>query len=354
MDRILVTGGAGFVGSCLALDLKRRYHGAKVVAFDNLRRRGSEMNLPRLREAGIEFVHGDIRNPEDLDMAGPADLLIECSAEPSVLAGFDSSPRYVLNTNLNGTVNCLEHARQCDAAVLFISTSRVYPVARLKALDYREDETRFRLLEEQANPGASGRGISESFPLEGARSMYGATKLCSELLLHEYMDMYGLKGIINRCGLLTGPWQMGKVDQGVVVLWMARHIFGGRLSYIGYGGSGKQVRDMLHIDDLARLIAHEIQHLDALSGETFNVGGGLPVSASLLELTALCSEITGRTISITADPQERPADIPIYITDHSRVTQRTGWLPERGVKAILGEISVWIESHRESLSAVLS
>lgn len=353
MERILVTGGAGFVGSCLALDLKRRCHGARVVAFDNLRRRGAELNLPRLREAGIEFAHGDIRNPEDLDAAGPADLILECSAEPSVLAGFDSSPRYVINTNLNGTVNCLEHARQCGASVLFVSTSRVYPVARLKALDYREDESRFRLLEEQAIPGASGRGISEAFPLEGARSMYGATKLCSELLLHEYMDMYGLKGVINRCGLLTGPWQMGKVDQGVVVLWMARHMFGGSLSYIGYGGSGKQVRDILHIDDLARLIAYQVEHLDDLSGETFNVGGGLPVSASLLELTALCREITGREIAIAADAQERPADIPIYLTDHTKVTQRTGWLPERGVKAILDEIGLWIESHREMLSPIL-
>lgn len=354
MTTILVTGGAGFVGAHLARGLRDRYPNARLVALDNLKRRGAELNLPRLREKGIEYVHGDIRHPSDIAEAGPFDLLIECSAEPSVLAGYGGSPRYVVDTNLGGTVNCLEAARQCGAGILFLSTSRVYPVATLNALEYTESESRFVLADRQSLPGASARGITEDFPLEGTRSLYGATKLCSELLMQEFLDMYGLKGVINRCGILTGPWQMGKIDQGVVVLWAARHIYGGQLEYIGFGGAGKQVRDMLHVDDLLRLVIYEIDHLDTLSGKVFNVGGGVDVSASLLELTRFCQTLTGNTIEIGSQPQNRPADIPIYITDHSKVTQETGWRPQKDVKTIMSEVCAWIEENRESLRPILA
>ena len=132
--RILVTGGAGFVGSNLASFFKRDRPDATVVAFDNLRRRGSELALSRLRAAGVEFRHGDVRNAEDLAEAGDFDLMIECSAEPSVHAGYGASPAYVINTNLTGTINCLEAVRRCGAALVFLSTSRVYPIAGLRAL----------------------------------------------------------------------------------------------------------------------------------------------------------------------------------------------------------------------------
>ena len=114
--RILVTGGAGFVGSTLALRARQAWPEASVTAFDNLRRRGSELNLPRLRDAGVAFVHGDIRNPADLAPLGrDLDLLLECSAEPSVLAGYDGDPSYVVDTNLTGTIHCLELARKAGA-----------------------------------------------------------------------------------------------------------------------------------------------------------------------------------------------------------------------------------------------
>jgi CDP-paratose 2-epimerase len=332
MKSILVTGGAGFVGACLAIGLKARYPAARVTALDNLRRRGSELNLPRLKAAGADFLHGDIRSPADIEEAGDFDLLLECSAEPSVLAGFGGSPKYVLDTNLTGTLNCLEATRRCRGAVIFLSTSRVYPIAPLRRLNYIEAETRLELAGEQPCPGASAAGISERFPLEGTRSLYGATKLASELILTEYLDMYGIRGLVNRCGVLTGPWQMGKVDQGVVVLWAARHEFGGKLNYIGFGGKGKQVRDLLHVDDLLDLICRQIEQLGTLSGEVFNVGGGRPVSASLCELTALCESFTGNRITIASETPERPADIPLYLTDHGRVTAATGWRPRHSVE----------------------
>ncbi|HEO72331.1 MAG TPA: NAD-dependent epimerase/dehydratase family protein, partial [Candidatus Hydrogenedentes bacterium] len=255
--------------------------------------------------------------------------------------------------NLTGTVNCLEAARRHEAGILFLSTSRVYPYAAINSLAYRKEESRFVLEDQQPLPGASARGIAEDFPLDGARSLYGATKLCSEFLVREYIDMYGMPGVINRCGVITGPWQMGKIDQGVVVLWVARHIYGGRLDYIGFGGTGKQVRDMLHIDDLVRLVLHEAAHLKDLSGALFNVGGGTEGSASLCELTELCRERTGNRIPIGGVPENRPADVRLYVTDNTQVTAATGWRPEKDVKAIVADVAAWISEHRDPLEPIL-
>ncbi len=340
---MLITGGAGFVGSNLAIWFKQRYPEMHIIAADNLRRRGSETNLPRLRAQGIEFVHCDIRNPEDLRFEDRRiDLLIECSAEPSVLAGFGEAPDYLINTNLVGTVNCLELARRTGADVVFLSTSRVYPVATLNELNVTEQATRWVLSEQQSVQGASARGIAEEFPLEGARSLYGATKLCSELLIQEYGAMYGLRFIINRCGVLTGPWQMGKVDQGVFALWVAMHHFGRGLSYIGWGGKGKQVRDFLHVDDLAELLDLELAHFSALSGATFNVGGGTACSLSLCEATQLCQEITGKVVPIQEIDVNRPADLKLFIMDSQRVSRATGWTPRHTPRDTLLAIHNWI------------
>lgn len=340
--RVLITGGAGFVGSSLGLGLVQRYPEWQITALDNLKRRGSELNLPRLKQAGIEFFHGDVRNAEDLEPTVlQPDLILECSAEPSVLAGY-GSPGYVLQTNLVGTINCLELARQTQADFIFLSTSRVYPIAYLNTLKFSETETRFQLMGQQPLPGASSQGISEEFPLDKARSLYGSTKLASELLIAEYADAYGLRTLINRCGVLTGPWQMGKVDQGVFALWMAFHYFQKPLKYIGYGGIGKQVRDFLHVADLLDLIDLQIHSLEKLKGQTFNVGGGATNTLSLYETTQLCQEITGHQVKITPVPETRVGDVPIFITDSRKVIAATGWQPQRDARTTLTDIYEWI------------
>ncbi|MBD0390498.1 MAG: NAD-dependent epimerase/dehydratase family protein [Nostoc sp. C3-bin3] len=350
--RVLITGGAGFVGSALGLGLAQRYPDWQITALDNLKRRGSELNLARLKQAGIQFIHGDVRNTEDLDpVALQPDLILECSAEPSVLAGY-ASPGYVLQTNLVGTVNCLELARQTQADFIFLSTSRVYPIAYLNALEFTETETRFQLLDQQPFPGISSQGISEEFPLNGARSLYGATKLASELLVAEYADAYGLRTVINRCGVLTGPWQMGKVDQGVFALWMAFHYFQRSLKYIGYGGTGKQVRDFLHVTDLLDLIDIQIHSLEELRGQTFNVGGGANNTLSLYETTQLCQEITGQQIPITPVSDTRAGDVPIFITDSRKVMSATGWQPQKDAKTTLTEIYEWIHQYKQQVSEI--
>ncbi len=350
--QMLVTGGAGFVGSNLALLLAQR-RGSDVIAFDNLRRRGSELALPRLRAGGVGFVHGDVRNPEDFDHLPAADVVIECSAEPSVHAGYDGSPRYLLDTNLLGTIHCLDYARRHGSALIFLSTSRVYSIAALRGLPLRRDGDRLVLAPGERGAGWSERGIAEDFPTSGARSLYGASKLASELLIEEYHAAYGLETIVNRCGVLTGPWQMGKVDQGFFVLWAARHLYGGALAYSGFDGTGHQVRDVLHVADLYELICRQIDAFDRHSGRTYNVGGGIGVSVSLAELTALCAARTGNRLGLGCDPTTRPADIPYYVSDSEAVRSVTGWVPNRSVETILDEVLEWLARHRAEVQPVL-
>lgn len=351
--RILITGGAGFVGSSLAISLKQNYPSYEIFCLDNLKRKGSELNVARLGKQGITFIHGDIRSKEDFDSLPDVDSVIEASAEPSVLAGLNGSPDYLINTNLFGTVNCLNYAVRCKANFIFLSTSRIYPIKTIETLDFTESETRFELTNNQPVKGVSSKGIAEDFPLNGARSLYGTTKLASELIIQEYNEFYNLKTVINRCGVLTGPWQMGKADQGVMVLWIAKHFFDQKLAYIGYGGSGKQTRDMLHVADLYRLIDWQLHNIDKVNGEILNAGGGVEVSASLQELTKICQKVTGKTIPISQVAENRPADIRLYITDNSKVTALTGWRPEIGIEQIVEEITEWLAENREALEPIL-
>lgn len=354
--KILITGGAGFVGSSIAVHLKKKYSGYSITCLDNLKRRGSELNIPRLTSQGITFLHGDIRNREDLyplEAGGGLTTIIEASAEPSVLAGLDSAPDYLINTNLMGTINCLYLAAKTKADFLFLSTSRVYPIESIEKIAYIEADTRFTLAPNQDIEGVSEKGIAERFPIQGYRSLYGATKLSSEFLITEFNKFYHLRTVINRFGVLTGAWQMGKVDQGVVVLWVAKHYFKKELSYFGYGGRGKQVRDILHIDDCCGLIDYQLHHMEEMSGSLFNAGGGVEISVSLQELTALCQKITGNSIPIREVPDQRAADIRIYLTDNSAVTAATGWKPRLSPEEIVRDIYHWIKENETLLRPIL-
>jgi len=321
-----------------------------VIALDNLTRNGSELNLPRLKQTNIVFIKGDVRNYDDIDSCGKVDLIIECSAECSVLAGYNSSLKYLIDTNLYGAINCLEVAKKNNSGFIFLSTSRTYPIEKLNSLHLMEKETRFELDLKQDFRGISRKGISEDFSLEGVRSFYGATKLSAELIIQEYISAYGLKGIINRCGVIAGAHQMGKVDQGVVALWVARHIYKQKLSYIGFGG--KQVRDVLNINDLCDLVELQLEDIDKYSGETYNVGGGIENSLSLIELTKLCQEVTGEEIDISLVEEIRKADVPYYVTDYSKLNKASGWKPKRNVKKTISDISHWIKENKDVLEEV--
>jgi CDP-paratose 2-epimerase len=344
--RVLVTGGAGFIGSSVALALAARHCDWDVVACDNLYRRGSELNLPRLREAGVAFLHADVRVAGDLARAGEFDALVECSAEPSVMASGD----VIVPVNLVGAYYCFELAARYGAQVVFLSTSRVYPVASIERLAYGETETRFELLDEQPLPGASARGLAEEFPLAGSRTMYGASKLAAELLLAEY----DVPWVVNRCGVVAGPWQMGKVDQGVFTHWMLSFYFGRPLSYIGYGGAGKQVRDLIHVADLVDLVYEQLRRPEHWAGRTYNVGGGRMGSLSLLEASAVCRELTGRDVEVVSVGETRAGDVRCYLSDCSALFAHTGWRPRRGPREILADVLEWIsENERLVRGAVI-
>ncbi len=351
--RILITGGAGFVGSSLALAFMEENPANRVVVFDNLRRRGSEENLSRFARRGIEFVHGDIRSWRDLEaLPGTFDLFVEASAEPSVLAGLDGSPHYVVETNLCGTLNCLELARHRAKNLVFLSSSRVYSIRPLQELGIRETETRFEIRRAQSVPGAGPAGIAETFPTHLPRSLYGATKLASELILQEYVETYGLRAVIDRCGVIAGPGQFGKVEQGVFTYWVARHYYGRPLRYTGYGGTGKQVRDLLHPEDLFRLLLLQVEQLERCAGEVFNVGGGWGCSTSLLEWTGYCKEVTGREIPIASVAETSSVDIPCYVSDTGKARQWFGWSPRKKVLEIASEIRDWIHGDPDHWKAL--
>ncbi|HEY5976308.1 MAG TPA: NAD-dependent epimerase/dehydratase family protein [Solirubrobacterales bacterium] len=350
--RLLITGGAGFIGGNVGTGLAQRHPDWEIVAFDNLARDGSELNLPRLQAAGVTFVRGDVREPAEIAAAGPFDAMVECSAECSVLASMEDAS-YSVGTNLVGAFNCIERCREQDANLVFLSTSRVYPVAPQLELRLEETETRFELAAEQEVEGASPAGISERFPMSGPRTLYGATKLGAELLIEEFVDALGLRAVVNRCGVVAGPWQMGKVDQGVFSWWLLSHLFERSLSYIGYGGSGKQVRDLLHVDDLVDLIELQLSDPDGWSGVVANVGGGREGSLSLLETTAICRELTGNEVPVEPVAESRSGDVPIYLSDCARLHSLTSWRRRRGPREALADTLEWSCAHEAELKSAL-
>lgn len=346
--KILISGGAGFIGATLAREFKKSDPACDVWVLDNLHRRGSEMNLPGFKRMGIHFIHGDIRIPEDLDQLESAyDVFIECSAEPSVLAGLNSSPQYVLQSNLTGTLNCLEFARKRCGFFLFLSTSKVYSIQPLRSLPLVESDTRFVLQESGLPLGASPQGISEEFTTQSPRSIYGATKLASELIIQEYAFNYGLKSLINRCGVISGPGQFGKTDQGIFSLWIANHFFCRPLSYTGFGGYGKQVRDILHPLDLFDLIEAQIAQARYSNGEIFNVGGGVKGATSLLEYTHLAQEVTGNCLEIKSVNESSTVDVSWYVSDTRSVEQSFDWKPKRDLHNIASDTLSWVKNQEQ-------
>lgn len=351
--KILITGGSGFVGSNIAIFLKTKYPSYEISVFDNLKRRGSEMNLSEFKSLNIDFIHGDIRCMEDFDSIPEYDFMIEASAEPSVMAGINGTPNSVINNNLFGSINCLNSCIKNKAKFIFLSTSRVYPISLIENAIFNESDTRYEFAAQQKTNGISNYGISEDLSLNGARSFYGTTKLSTELFISEYMEYYGLESTITRYGVIAGPRQMGKSDQGIVTLWMAKHFWNQSLKYIGYGGLGKQLRDILHINDVVDLIDLQIHQFDKFKGKTYNAGGGVNNCVSLQEMTILCEKLTGNKIAIASEMENRPADLRAFVTDIRKIKNETGWEPKYSVQDIFNDVYKWLSEEHLNLQSVL-
>ena len=163
-----------------------------------------------------------------------------------------------------------------------------------------------------------------------------------------------MRATIDRCGVIAGPWQMGKVDQGVFTHWLLAHYAGRPLTYIGYGGTGKQVRDLIHVDDVCDLVLAQLADPAGWDGATVNVGGGVDGSLSLRETTDLCRELTGNEVAIEPVAEARPGDVPLYASDCRRLFGRTDWRPTRTPRTVLEDTLAWIEANERAVLAALA
>jgi CDP-paratose 2-epimerase len=326
--------------------------------MDNLVRRGSETNIDRLEERGISFVHGDVRCPEDfVSLPRDIDMICDASAQPSVVSGY-ANPMFDLTNNTVGVIHVLEFARERRCPLIFCSTNRIYGADRINALPRREAATRFewdsdawqKLPQESRLQGFDPQyGISEEFSLDGAgRSIYGVSKLMADVACQEYADAFDIPVIVNRLGVISGAGQFGKADQGWVVWWAVACWFGTPLKYLGWGG--KQVRDVLFVDDVCRLVELEISQMHRLRCGVFNAGGGAANSLSLLEATNFLEKRLGRSMSITHEHTPRKADTVIYITDNRKVERELGWKPQVSISQGFESIIKWIAENESILS----
>ncbi len=309
----------------------------KVISIDNLSRKGSKYNLNLLKNNNIKNFKIDIANFNNLKKIPKVDLIIDCCAEAAVEVSKRELDK-VFFTNLVGTFNILKKAKNDKAKLIFLSSSRVYPLTLLSNLvKQKKMNKKIKFFKK----------IDEKFSLDGPRSIYGFTKLSSEMLIEEFSYQFGIKFIINRCGVISGPLQFGKQDQGFVSLWLWRHLNKKKLNYIGYGGKGHQVRDVLHIDDLKKLIFLQIKKLSKINNKIFTVGGSIKNKISLIELTKICQKITGNEIKIGKIKKTSNYDIPIFITNNSKVSKTYGWKVEKDIYEISQDVYKWLSNNKK-------
>jgi CDP-paratose 2-epimerase len=350
--KLLITGICGFVGHTLARALLESCEGLQIFGLDNLIRPGSELNRRSLTELEVKFVHADVRNTSDVEALPAADWVVDAAANASVLAGLGESgaSRQLVEHNLFGTVNLLEYCRRHRAGFILLSTSRVYSIAPLASLEMLSDGKAFRPRPGQQWPaGCSEAGLAEAFSTQPPLSLYGSTKLASEILALEYGSAFGLPVWINRCGVLAGAGQFGRPDQGIFSYWI--HAWAARrpLAYTGFNGQGFQVRDALHPSDLAPVLTRQMREPTTRPEAPLNFGGGNDNSMSLAELSDWCAQRLGPH-RVDAARASRPFDVPWLVMDCRAARQRWGWQPHRKLGTVLEEITAHAEQHPDWLN----
>jgi len=383
--KILITGACGFVGSTLAAALVAQADATispvEIIGLDNLSRVGSEINRPKLAALGVKFFHGDLRFAEDLRQLPRVDWVIDVAANPSVLAGIDgkSSSRSVFDHNLLSTINLLEFCKERRAGFILLSTSRVYSIAPLSRLPMVQKNGAFAFSPSPGTPGevsgfgdcpragrgegqsaigdrqsaipvgVSGQGVSEDFTTEPPISLYGSSKLASEILALEYGGTFDFPVWINRCGVLAGAGQFGRADQGIFAFWINAYLRRRPLKYIGFGGRGWQARDALHPLDLLPILKKQFAFSGNAPRRMYNFGGGPAGTMSLLQLSDWCRARFGEH-PITADLTERKFDVPWMVMDYSRAAADWNWRPQIALEKILDEIAAHAERNPDWLT----
>jgi CDP-paratose 2-epimerase len=337
MMRLLITGVCGFVGSTIALAMRQLRPDATIAGIDNFCRPGSETNRRRLLDAGVHVSHRDVRCASDIETLPYCDWMIDAAANPSVVAGVSggTSSRQLMEQNLQGAVNLLEYARRSKSGFILLSSNRVYNIPALTKLPLKVEDEAFALDASKPFPtGLSARGLGETFSTAPPVSLYGATKLASETLALEYGHTFGFPAVVNRCGVLAGETQFGVPDQGIYSFWIRMYALRRPLKYLGFDGTGHQVRDALHPNDLADLLLRQIENPELSSGRIWNVGGGAANCMSLAQLSRWCADEFAKH-PVQADGTLRPFDVPWMVMDNRNVEQAFHWQPRTALPGIL-------------------
>jgi len=339
--KLLITGGCGFLGSNLAAHALTQ--GMELCIFDSLYRHGSQSNLEWLRGRGsFEFVHGDIRNANDVQRViarVKPDAVFHLAGQVAMTTSI-ADPRMDFEVNSLGTLNLLEAVRAIvpGAVVIYSSTNKVY--GDLEQYQYSETDTRYVCVEQP-------EGFDEQTPLD-FHSPYGCSKGSADQYLRDYHRIFGLKTVVFRHSSMYGGRQFATVDQGWIGWFcqMAAQTRAGlRQEPFTISGSGKQVRDVLHAEDMISLYYSTLQHADAAAGQAFNIGGGIANSLSLLELFGLLEAEIGQPLQYSKLPP-RESDQRVFVADITKIKKLTGWEPRVNAKAGVSQMLAWVTSNQ--------
>lgn len=337
--KLLITGGCGFLGSNLASDAMIR--GDELIVFDNLYRNGSRENMAWLQEQGkFAFEYGDIRNQNDITrviQSCKPDVIFHLAGQVAMTTSI-SNPRMDFEVNAMGTLNLLEAVRQYapNATVVYSSTNKVY--GDLEQFNYSETDTRYKCNEHPY-------GFDEDVQLD-FHSPYGCSKGAADQYMLDYARIFGLKTVVFRHSSMYGGRQFATYDQGWVG-WFCQKALetSNRQSKEPFtiSGTGKQVRDVLHADDMKRLYIAAVRNIDKAQGQAFNIGGGIENSLSLLELFTLLEKLANVTLSYTKLPV-RESDQRVFVANIGKAKEILGWAPNVSTTKGIEQMLEWLRA----------